>query len=108
MRYHKGSDGWGRGSYPIPQFAVIGSSDCGTWSDSPAPSDLVREELEAFRKVLRANRIRSRIGSTQSGNVFMAKVWVVVHSRDFPAASGLAEQYLADHQHDTRYVHDAA
>ena len=55
MRYHRGSDPWGRGSYPIPQYAVIGASDCGMWPDSPAPSDRVAAELEEFRKVLRVH-----------------------------------------------------
>ena len=108
MRYHRGADGWGRDSYPIPHYAVVGSSDCGTFSDSPAPSDRVADELEDFRQVLRANHIRSRICYTQSGNLFMAKRWVVVHSKDFPKALALAEQYLAEHQQDTRFIHDAA
>ena len=108
MRFHRGRDGWGRDSYQIPQYAVIGSSDCGSWSDSPAPTDLVREELEGFRAVLRANCIRSRLRYTQSGNVFMAKRWVVVAGKDFPRASVLAAQFLEEHYHDTRYVHDAA
>jgi len=108
MRFHRGRDGWGRGSYAIPQYAVVGSSDCGTWSDSPAPSDNVIEELEDFRRVLRANHIRSRIRFTQSGNAFMVKRWVVVHSRDFARAMGLAETYLKEHDTDTRYIHDAA
>lgn len=107
MRYHKGSDPWGRASYAIPEFAVVGSSDCGTWSDSPAPSDRVAAELEEFRKVLRANRIRSRIRYTTSGNVFMAKRWVVVNGIDFHRALALATSYLAEHQDDTRYIHDA-
>lgn len=108
MRIHRGKDGWGRDSYLIPQFAVVGVSDTGTWPDSPARSEIVGEELEDFRKVLRANRIRSRLRYTQSGNVFCLKKWVVVTGRDFEAASRLAEQYLEEHQHDTRYIHDAA
>jgi hypothetical protein len=86
----------------------MGTSDCGMWSDSPAPSDQVAAELEDFRKVLRTNHIRSRIRFTQSGNAFMVKRWVVVHSRDFAKANVLAESYLREHQHDTRWVHDAA
>ncbi len=68
----------------------------------------MREELERFRSVLRQNGIRSRLRYTQSGNVFMAKRWVVVHSRDFARASTLAAEFLEQHHHDTRYVHDAA
>ena len=108
MRFHRGRDGWGRDSYAIPQFAVAGSSDTGTYPDSPAPSGVVSDELEDFRKVLRANGIRSRTAYTRSGNVFMLKKWVVVHSRDYPKALALAEAYLAEHRHDTRYIHDAA
>src|SRR5688500_2887517 len=101
MRYHRGRDGWGRDSYDIPQYAVIGSSDCGSWSDSPAPTDLVREELERFRVVLRKNGIRSRLRYTQSGNVFMSKRWVLVHSRDFARASILAAEFIEQHHHST-------
>ena len=108
MRYHRGNDAWGRGSYAIPQYAIVGSSDCGSWPDSPAPSDTVAAELEDFRKILRANHIRSRISFTSSGNAFMAKRWVVVHSRDYPKALVLVEQYLREHHADTRYIHDAA
>ena len=108
MRFHRGKDGWNRDSFAIPQYGVMGSSDCGMCSDSPAPSDRVAAELEDFRKILRANHIRSRIQYTQSGNVFMLKRWVVVHNRDFFRANALAKQYLAEHQADTRWIHDAA
>lgn len=108
MRFHRGKDGWGRDSYPIPQFAVLGASDTGMWSDSPARSDVVRDELEDFRKVLRANRIRSRLRYTQTGNVFCLKRWVVVAGRDYPKAVALVEEYLRDHEHSTRFIHDAA
>ena len=108
MRYHRGSDGWGRDSYAIPQYAVVGSSDCGTWPDSPANSTLVAAELEDFRKILRANGIRSRIRFTTSGNAFMAKRWVCVHSKDFVKANALAENYLREQHSSTRFIHDAA
>ena len=108
MRIHRGSDGWGRDSYAIPQYAVVGASDCGAYSDSPAPTSSVADELDDFRKILRANHIRSRIVYTQSGNLFMLKRWVVVHSRDFFRANALADTYLKEHQTDTRWIHDAA
>ena len=107
MRFHKGSDGWGRDSYQIPQFAVVGSSCTGDWSDSPAPTDEVKAELEEFRKVLRANKIRSRCGATRSGNVFMVKLWVTVSGQDYPVALKLATDYLAAHERDTVHIHDA-
>lgn len=108
MRYHRGRDGWGRDSYPIPQYAVLGSSDCGSHSDSPAPTEQVREELEQFRRILRSERIRSRLVYTRSGNAFMLKRWVVVHSKDFVRAGTLAADFLQEKTKSTRYVHDAA
>ena len=106
MRYHRGHDGWGRDYYAIPQYAVAGSSDCGTWSDSPAPSDKVKAELMAFRAVLKAAGIKSRFSGTQSGNCFMGKVWVTVHSRDFTAAHAVATKYLEETKDSTQYIHD--
>jgi hypothetical protein len=39
MRFHKGSDGWGRDSYQIPQYAVVGSSCTGDYPGyNPAPT----------------------------------------------------------------------
>lgn len=108
MRWHKGRDGWGRDSYPIPQYAVVGVSDCGGWSDSPAPTDAVKAELEQFRVILRRHGIRSRLKYTQSGNLFMAKRWVVVHSRDFMRAMRLATASLKVYDRETHWIHDAA
>jgi len=107
MRFHKGKDGWGRDSYQIPQYAVVGSSDTGMWSDSPAPSDKVKNELDDFRTVLRKNKIRSRIGVTKSGNVMMVKVWVVVNKIDFERANKIAREYLELNETCTRYIHNA-
>jgi hypothetical protein len=107
MRFHKGNDPWGRGSYPIPQYAVVGSSDTGMAPDSPAPSDKVKEELEDFRVVLRVNKIRSRVKYTPSGNCCMVKRWVVVNGRDYEAALALATDHLALVNSTTRYIHDA-
>jgi hypothetical protein len=86
----------------------MGSSDCGNFSDSPAPSDRVAAELEDFRKVLRTAHIRSRVRFTRSGNLFMVKRWLVVSGRDFLKANALGQQYLAEHEGDTHWIHDAA
>lgn len=107
MRFHRGSDGWGRDSYAIPQYAVVGSSDTGMYSDSPAPSNQAKAELEAFRVRLRDNHIRSRVAFTRSGNIFMVKRWVVVKGSDYPKAKALADEYLKLVHHETRLIHDA-
>jgi len=106
-RYYKGSDPWGRGSYSIPEYAVMGSSITGEWSDSPAPTSKVKDELNGFRKVLRQNGIRSRFMTTRSGNVFMVKLWVVVDKRNFLEAKSLADEYLKKNDRDLRFAHDA-
>jgi len=108
LRFHKGSDPWGRSSYPIPRYAVVGSSDCGDYPDSPAPTAKVAAELEDFRKVLRASRIGSRIRFTPSGNACMLKRWVAVRGADFERAKALADEYLPEHDAETHYIHDAS
>jgi len=77
------------------------------WSDSPAKSDLVKQELEDFRKVLRKEHIRSHYKATESGNLFMVKVWVVVAPKDFTMAKNLADTYLEETKHHTRHIHNA-
>jgi len=116
FRRHKGVDGWGRDSYDIPRHAVAGSSDCGTWSDSPAPTDEVLAELERVIEYLRSEglaadfwrNIVGNIGATASGNVFMGKRWVVVPQAEYRRGKRLALKWLEEHRQDTRYVHDAA
>ena len=107
-RVHRGSDPWGRNSYRIPYYAVAGSSDTGMSYDSPAPSDRVHEELQRFRDFLQTKGIESEFGQvTHSGNIFMGKQWVVVAPKDYRKARLLASKWLAEHNYDTRYIHDA-
>jgi hypothetical protein len=39
--------------------------------------------------------------------VFMVKIWVTVSGQDYPVALKLATAYLAAHERDTRFIHDA-
>ena len=103
-KYHK-IDGW-RG-YSIPANAVMGSSDTGTFADSPCPSGEVKEELNDFRKFLKEQGISSRRRASRSSNSFMVKQWVIVSKDDLPRASKLANEYLAKHEGDTQHIHDA-
>lgn len=105
-RYHR-IDGW-RG-YNIPGNAVAGSSDTGTWSDSPCPTPAVMGELRRFtREVLKANGIRYRMGVGSSSNVFCGKRWVVVKDRSqFPLAAQLTLDWLEANNDCTRYIHSA-
>lgn len=104
-RYHQ-TDGW-RG-YSIPDYAVVGSSDTGTWPDSPAPTPDVVAELQRFRKeVLRPAGIKSRQRIARSSNVFMVKRWLTVAREDFDRASQLASAWMDEHKDDTRFIHTA-
>ncbi len=106
-RYYRGTDPWGRGSFSIPGTAVIGSSDCGTYYDSPAPSGSVKAELARFGRVLRRVHIPTRTQFSRSGNVFMVKRWLCVPPADYERAAGLADKWLKKHDSDTWYVHSA-
>jgi len=106
---HKGkwikTDAW-RGYYQ-PANAVAGSSDTGTLSDSPAPSDKVKNELDDLRKFLKQKGISSRMRLSKSSNVFMAKRWVIVSPSDFRKAKKLADSYLVKNYGKTTYIHEA-
>ena len=104
-RYHR-IDGW-RG-YWIPGTAIAGASDTGSWDDSPCPSDAVKAEIRRFqRECLRPAGIKSRQRTGGSSNVFCGKRWICVAPEDFERAFKLANDWLAEHNRDTRYIHDA-
>ena len=104
-RYNK-IDGW-RGYY-VPALAIAGSSDTGTCSDSPCPSNEVNLELRRLRKeVLRPAGITSRIRWGNSSNLFCSKRWLVVSQADFAKAAALVTAWLEDNRRTTSYIHDA-
>lgn len=104
-RYNK-IDGW-RG-YWVPALAVAGSSDTGTYSDSPCPSPEILKEITRIRKeVLLPLGIKSRSRLGNSSNVFCAKRWLVVSKRDFEKAAVVVEQWLNENRGLTSYVHSA-
>ena len=106
MKYHRGDDGWGRSSYPIPSTAVAGLSYTGDAPDSPAPYHAIKPELDRIREALKQHKIQTRLRKTQSGNCFMVKVWVCVPKAKFEEAQWIANQWLKDHERDTYYIHD--
>ena len=104
-RYNK-IDGW-RG-YWVPALAVAGSSDTGTYSDSPCPSPEVLKEINRIRKeVLLPAGIKSRSRFGNSSNLFCAKRWLVVARQDFYKAAQLVDAWLKDNRYSTSYVHNA-
>lgn len=104
-RYHR-IDGW-RG-YTIPRLAILGASDTGTADDSPCPTPQVLAEIARFRReALRPAGIRSRSGAGLTTNVFCQKRWLTVAAADFPRAAQLATDWIAEHDHELRYLHSA-
>lgn len=97
------TDDW-RG-YEQSANAVIGSSDTGMWSDSPARSDEVAKELQAFQSELNKAGIESEIKTTQSSNAFMVKRWVVVPAWEHKKAMKIANDYLKKKEGKLQYLH---
>lgn len=104
-RYNK-IDGW-RG-YWVPALAVAGSSDTGSYPDSPCPSSEVNKELTRIRKeVLLPLGIKSRSRIGNSSNLFCVKRWLVVSKQDFQKAALAVVEWLNDNRSSTYFVHGA-
>lgn len=104
-RYHR-IDSW-RG-YRVPGLAVAGASDTGMWADSPCPSHDVATEIRRLqRECLRPAGIKSRQRFGVSSNVFCGKRWVCVAEADWAKAAALVLQWLDDHNHSLRFLHNA-
>jgi hypothetical protein len=99
------TDAW-RG-YEQPAYAVLGSSDTGTWEDSPCPSYEVDKELKDFQKFLQEKGIKSKIINAKSSNVFMIKRWIVPEQNKYIEVKKLAEQYLKEKKEEIKYIHEA-
>lgn len=90
------TDGW-RG-YEQPVNAVCGANDTGTFSDSPCPSHIRRQEVLKATKVLRANGIRCKTLWCRSSNVFCIKQYVLVAPEDRETALELIEPLITGTQ----------
>jgi hypothetical protein len=102
-RYHR-IDSW-RGFW-MPDGAIAGASDTGTWSDSPCPTPQVKAELRAFAKYIRSRGIPCRMRIGVSSNIFCAKRYVVVAKADYERALPIAREWLELNRHQTRFIHD--
>jgi hypothetical protein len=103
-RYHK-IDGW-RG-YWVPQFAIAGASDTGTWEDSPCPTPKVKAELREFAKHMRASGVKVRMRSGTSSNVFCGKRYVVVSGKaDYDRALPIAREWFKENDRSTQFIHE--
>jgi hypothetical protein len=73
-------DGWR--SYIKPVNSIGCCNWTGSYPDSPCPTHVVNSEINGFKKILKKNGIRHRKLITQSSNVFMVKVHILVHPED--------------------------
>lgn len=100
------TDAW-RGYYK-PSKAVAGSSDTGTWSDSPAPTPEVSRELKELEGYLNEAGIDTDEVALRSSNLFMAKRWIIPKDEEkYQKAKKLAKKWLSAHERETRHIHDA-
>lgn len=94
--------------YFAPALAVAGSSDTGTWEDSPCPTPLVKAELKRIRnECLAPAGIRSILRSGNTSNLFCGKLWLTVAREDYAKAAKLALDWLDRNKSSTRFIHDA-
>lgn len=84
-------DGW-RG-YSMPINAVGAANDTGTWSDSPCPSHIAEKEINEFKALLRAEKIKYRGTAGNTSNVFCGKHYVCVHEDDRARALEIATKH---------------
>lgn len=85
------SDGW-RG-YEQPTFAIAGANDTGTWDDSPCPSHIANEELNALKKAL--GKIPTKDVVCETSNVFCIHRYLVVPPFYIEQAKAVVREHLA-------------
>jgi hypothetical protein len=92
-------DGW-RG-YNQPIFAIVGASDTGMWSDSPANSKTVFYELQEIKAIFSKRGIRLYEASTVTSNVFCMKRWLCAKGKDIEKALDILEgmDIITDFRH---------
>lgn len=87
------TDAW-RG-YSRPSYAVVGANDTGMWDDSPCRSDVAVRELEMVTAFLKGKRIRSKVITCETSNVFCVHHYVIVRPSDYESARELVAEYYS-------------
>ena len=85
------TDGW-RG-YSEPINAIGGCNHTGSWSDSPCPTDVVKKELNGFKRILKQNGIRFRTFVCNTTNVFCQNVYILVDPENRERGLELSKDY---------------
>jgi hypothetical protein len=85
------TDGW-RG-YSEPVNAIGGCNHTGSWSDSPCPTDVVKKELNGFKRILKHKGIRFKTFACNTSNVFCQSVYLLVDPENKERGKELATEY---------------
>jgi hypothetical protein len=96
------SDGW-RGYFTLAN-AVAGSSDTGSWDDSPCPSNSVTAELNAVKKALKKAGINYRTTWAPSSNIFCMHRYVVVAEEQVERGKEIVQEWLDTSENQFVYV----
>ena len=102
-RYIK-TDGW-RG-YSEPIYAVCGANNTGDWSDSPAPSSVCEQEINAAKAYLAKNGVNTKIHVCETSNVFCVHVYLIAPVAKIEQARKLFAEYYEQEQHNTRLLYE--
>lgn len=88
------TDAW-RG-YSEPIYGVAGANDTGMWDDSPCPSHVATNELQAVKELLRKQGIPTKEIVCETSNVFCIHRYLIARPADLDKAKAIVEQHLAD------------
>jgi hypothetical protein len=97
------TDGW-RG-YEQPIYAVAGWNDTGSWSDSPCPTATGIKESHLLKHLLRINKIKFRVMSCQSSNVFCVHHYLIVPVEQIEQARKLVKEWYVINRSNTRLLY---
>lgn len=90
--------------YEQPIHACVGVNNTGDWSDSPCPSHIAEAEINAVRDMLLAHKIKTKLVTCPSSNVFCVHHYLVPQLKNVVVARGLVEQYIDTNETRLAYV----
>ena len=91
--------------YKVPPYALAGTSYTGDSSDSPYPFEKIQPELDKLITYLNKNGLHPGLKHTESSNVFMIKIWIVVPNDEYQKARELVDNWLNENN-SLHYLHN--
>ena len=99
------SGGYGR--YFQPAGAIVGASDTGYWSDSPAPTLNVIKEINMVKKELANLGIPTKQKVTRSSNEFIFKRWLITSPKKEIMGKQRVKELMKKIKSKISYIHEA-